>query len=183
MKHYRSMICLIAAVLGLWTIAVTLASAHDPSSQLTVTVTPERVSTSVGTPVEVTISIINCGSEPTPELAVHLDITDPRANDSVDPEDWTPTLTRSGSVLGAGEELTVAWTISPIQGGDLVLYVVAVDANSSIEPTTLVVSNGVPVHVDEKRSFNPQGVLPLALAMLALIGMALIWRHRPLRLN
>ena len=183
MNRYRSMISVIAMLLGLWIITVTSASADAPSGQLIVGVAPERVSTSVGTPVEVTISVINGAVKPTPELAIHLDITDPRSSNSVDPEDWTPTLTRSSTAMEPGEEMTVSWTINPIHAGDFVLYVIALDANAGVEPTTLAVSNGVPVHVDEKRSFNPQGVLPLAIAMPALIGIALLWRHRRLRLH
>ena len=74
MNRYRSMISVIAMLLGLWIITVTSASADAPSGQLIVGVAPERVSTSVGTQVEVTISVINGAVKPTPELAIHLDI-------------------------------------------------------------------------------------------------------------
>ena len=183
MKQYVSMISIIAIILGLWMVPGASANPDFPSEQLIVIVSPERVSTSVGTAAEVTVTIVNEAAEPTPELAIHLDIIDPRASTSVDPEDWTPTLTRSISPIKPGNQVTQSWLVTPIGPGDFVLYAVALDKNSSVEPATIAVSNGVPVHVDEKRSFNPRGVLPLAIAMPALIGAALLWRHSRLRLK
>ena len=177
-KRCGSIIPIVALILGLWMATGIPVSADVTGEQLIVSVAPERISTSVGTAAEVTVTVVNMAAEPTPELAIHLDITDPRASTSVDPEDWTPTLTRSTPALGPGERVTQSWTITPIGPGDFVLYAVALDTNSSLEPATLAVSNGVPVHVDEKRSFNPQGVLPLSIAMPVVIGMALLWRHR-----
>ena len=181
MKRYGFMISVIAIVLGLWAVPGTSAAADVKSGQLIVSVAPEQVSTSVGTSVDVIVTVTNTDTEPTPKLAIHLDITDPKMDGSVDPEDWTPTLTLSSGEIGPGKQVTESWTIIPISGGDFVLYAVAIDANAGVEPATLAVSNGVPVHVDEKRSVNPQGVLPLAIAMPTLIGMALLWRHRRLR--
>lgn len=181
MKRYIAIISVIALLFGLLAVTTASASAEVATDQIQVTVTPARISTSVGDPVDVTVTLLNGTSEPLPELATHLDVTDPRTANSVDPEDWTPTLTRLQGPLGPGEQLTESWTITPISGGDCLLYVVAVDADAGVEPATLAMSNGVPVHVDERRSFNPQGVLPLSIAMPALIGLALIWRHRRLR--
>ncbi len=181
MKRYIATISVIVRLLGLVGVTTASASPEVVADQVQVIVTPDRVSTSVGEPVDVTVTLVNGTSEPIQELATHLDVTDPRTANSVDPEDWTPTLTRLQGSLGPGEQTTESWTITPIQGGDYLLYVVAVDADAGVEPGTLAVSNGVPVHVDERRSFNPQGVLPLSIAMPALIGLALIWRHRRLR--
>ncbi len=183
MKFYSSMIFAIVMVVGLWTITGHSASADVPSDQLIVSVTPTQVSTSVGTSFEVTITLDNMAEEATPELGLHIDITDPRESGSVDPEDWAPSLTHSIAPIGPGEQVMQSWTLAPIQGGDFVLYAVALDMNAGVEPSTLAVSNGVPIHVEEKRSFNPQGVLPLAIAMPAMLGLALVWRHRRLRLK
>ena len=175
------MISTIAMLLGFWIILKATASADVLDSQITVLVTPDQVSTTVGTATEITVSLTNNSTEATPELAVHLDITDPKKRGSVDPEDWTPELTLAMSPLAPGAQETRTWSISPIEGGDFVLYAVALDTISGVEPTVIAVSNGVPVNVDEKRSFNPGGVLPLALAMPAVLGTALLWRFRRLR--
>lgn len=159
-KRRILMISTLAMLFGLWIILKATASADVVDSQISVLVTPDRVSTTVGTATEITVSLANNSTEATPELAVHLDITDPRERGSVDPEDWTPTLTLAMSPLAPGAQETRTWSISPIQGGTFVLYAVALDINSGVEPTLIAVSNGVPVHVDEKRSFNPGGVLP-----------------------
>ena len=178
MTRLGSMASLIAVVLWLWAASATSASAEVAAGQLSVSVTPERLSTSVGTQTEVTVTIVNTSADPTPELAIHLDITDPRGSGSVDPEDWTAILTRAAPVVGPGEQVARTWTITPIQAGDFVLYAVVVDTDAGLQPAMPSVSNGVPVHVDEKRSFNPSGVLPLAIAMPVTIGAGLLWRHR-----
>ena len=183
MTQRISMVSIILTVFGLWVVSGASANADVASDQLIVSVTPERISASVGTTVEVTVTIVNEATEPTPELAIHLDITDPRSSTSVDPEDWTPTLTRPTSALQPGEQVSESWTLASIGAGDFVLYAVVLEANAGIEPAMIAVSNGVPVHVDEKRSFNPQGVLPLAVAMPAIIAMTLLWRQRRLRLK
>ena len=157
-KRRILMISTLAMLFGLWIILKATASADVVDSQISVLVTPDRVSTTVGTATEITVSLANNSTEATPELAVHLDITDPRERGSVDrAEDWTPTLTLAMSPLAPGAQETRTWSISPIQGGTFVLYAVALDINSGVEPTLIAVSNGVPVHVDEKRSFNPGG--------------------------
>ena len=183
MKFYSSMIFAIVMAVGILTITGHSISANVPNDQLIVEVTPTQVSTSVGTSFEVTVSLDNLAAELTPKLGIHIDITDPRESGSVDPEDWAPTLTYSIGPIGPGNQVTQSWTLAPIQGGDFVLYAVALDMDAGVEPSTLAVSNGVPIHVEERRSFNPQGVLPLAIAMPAVIGLALVWRHRRLRLN
>ena len=182
-KRYASIIAIIALALGVWLSTVGSASADSDAGGLVVSVTPERLSTSVGQPAAITIALANESSEPTTEVAVHIDITDPRGTNSVDPEDWTPELTLSREALLPGERVTESWSVTPIQGGDFVLYAVVLDANAGVEPGTLSVSNGVPVHVEERRSFNPQGVLPLSVAMPTLLGVALVWRFRRVRLK
>ena len=181
MKGYRAMVLVIALILGLWMVAAASADGAVGASQLTVSVAPERVSASVGKEFEVTITLVNQAAEPTQELAIHLDITDPQMSESVDPEDWTTTLTRTVSAVAPGRPETLSWTVTPIQPGDFVLYAVALDASASVEPGRLAVSNVVPVRVDKRWIFNPQGVLPLAIAMPAGIGMVLLWRLRRLR--
>ena len=182
-KRYATIISIIALALGLWWSMGTSASADSDTGSLVVTVTPEQLSTSVGQPASVTITLANESAEPTGDLAVHIDITDPRGTNSVDPEDWTPELTLFREALLPGEQVTESWTVTPIQGGDFVLYAVAINANGGIEAGMLSVSNGVPIHVEEKRSFNPQGVLPLSVAMPTLLGVALVWRFRRVRLK
>ena len=180
-RGYGVTVQVIAAILGFWMVGAASAYGQVGASQLTVSVAPERVSASVGEEVEVTITLVNKAAEPTQELAIHLDITDPQGSGSVDPEDWTTRLTRTIPAITPDTPVTMSWTFTPIQPGDFVLYAVALDASVSVEPGRLAVSNGVPVRVDEQGTFNPQGILPLAIAMPTMIGVVLLWRLRRLR--
>ncbi len=178
MNRYGSLLVGLTAVLVLWIAAMASTGADAAESGLAVTVEPERLSTGVGVEAEVNITVANNTAEPTADLALHIDITDPTGEGSVDPEDWTPTLTRFADPLGPGERVTQTWKMTPISPGDFVLYAVALSTEAGVEPAIPSVSNGVPVHVAVERSFNPQGVLPVALGVPGLVGIAWIWRFR-----
>ena len=183
MNRYVSAFLVIVFAVGLWMVGGASASADSDPGQVTVTVAPGSISTAVGESVDITVTVVNENSGPAAEMAIHLDITDPKGVGSVDPEDWTPDLTHPQVTLAAGEQVSLPWTIAPISGGNFVLYAVALSSEAGLEPAMPVVSNGVPVHVEEKRSFNPAGILPLAIAMPGLMGVALVWRYRRLRLK
>jgi len=180
LKSCIPLVTTVWAAFGLGMATIALANADFGDCRLLVSVTPDRVRTSVGESVELLVTVASPATGPTPETVVHLDITDPVQEMSVDPEDWTTTLTQAVPPVETGKPTSVSWTIAPPSAGDFLLYAVAVDPNAGVEPTQIAVSNGVPVHVAERRPFNPQGILPLAIAVPALIGAVLIWRRRRL---
>jgi uncharacterized protein (DUF58 family) len=148
---------------------------------VTVTITPSELATSVGTKIEIEVGVTNDGAEPTGDLALHIDITDPTRESSVDPEDWVPELTKQLRSVDPGATGTVRWTLNPIAGGDFTLFAVAVERDAGLQPTVLASSNAVPVRVAEARSLNPGGVFPLVLGVPTVLGGVLAWRNRPRR--
>lgn len=163
-----------ALVLGL----AATASAQTAAG-VTVDVRPQSVDGAVGDTFDIEVVVVNSGTEPTPSLAAHIDVTDPSKSSSVDPEDWTPTLTRPVGVVDPGRQVTVRWTIQPISPGNYVLYAVALVADRQAEPAASV-SNAVPVAVTERRSLNPSGVLPVVLIVPIVLGSAILVRRRRL---
>ena len=165
----------LAAVLAL----VGAPAAAAQGGDVEVTIEPAELRTDVGKAVPVAVTVTNLADRPTDDLVVHIDITDPRRAGSVDPEDWTVTLTRSAGVIPPTESVSLTWDLEPISGGRFTLYAVAMSPDS----TTIVASEGVEVVVDERRALNPQGVLPVALVTpLAVGGLLLVrWntRRRP----
>lgn len=113
----------------------------------------------------------------TPPLAVHIDITDPRAGGSTDPEDWTATLTQSVGELGPGEGRVARWSIEPISDGNFVLYAVVLEAAEPLGGA-ITASNVVAIEVSERRSLNPQNVLPVVIIVPALLGVAIVFQRR-----
>jgi hypothetical protein len=150
------------------------AAAVGAPEGVTVSIEPASANVVLGDTFDVEVSVTNTTGAATEPLAVHLDVTDPAAKTSVDPEDWTPTLNRSVGGVAAGETATVRWTLQPIAGGTFAVYAVALSQGSE----SLAASNVHLVTVQEQRSLNPSGILPLAVGAPALIGALLLVQVR-----
>ncbi|MDH3292774.1 MAG: hypothetical protein OER95_00460 [Acidimicrobiia bacterium] len=178
------MIAARAAVASVVTILFALFGSLPATAQsqapdeLVVEISPVTVDVDLGEKVEIEVSVTNRGSSPTDELAVHIDITDPSAPGSVDPEDWTATLTRPAGVIEPGATTTLSWVLQPISGGDFSVYAVALSPDNSDVHATAEALDFTVIH---QRTLNPEGVLPIALAMPLAVGALLLiqWR-RPL---
>ena len=144
---------------------------------LSIRVSPDITQTGVGDSSDLQIEVSNNGSSPTGDLSLHIDITDPQKDGSVDPVDWSPELTRSIGSIDTGESNNQIWTIKPISGGDFVFYAVILEPSAGSKPSQITTSDGVAIRVEEKRAFNPQGVTPIVIAIPAIIAVALIWRR------
>ena len=170
-----------ASFVSVLTFGLTPVAAQSPGTEGTVVeITPPSVDVQLGQSVEVAVSVTNQGSTPTEPLAVHLDITDPSESGSVDPEDWTPTLTQQAGVVEPGATVTLNWVLQPISGGNFSVYAVALSpADRHIHATAEAIDFAV-IH---QRTLNPVGVLPIALAMPIAIGGVLLvqWRRPRLR--
>lgn len=144
---------------------------------VTVSIEPATGSVVLGDTFDLRVSVTNDAAAPTAPLAVHLDVTDPAAATSVDPEDWTPTLTRRVGVIAPGATETVRWTVQPIAGGTFAVYAVALAPG---EPG-LSASDVLVLTVEEQRPLDPGGILPLAVGVPTLVGALLILQIRRAR--
>lgn len=166
-------LCAVAVVALL--IGLMPAGGASADSQLEVRVEPSELTVDVGAQVELTVTITNRSSEPSAAMAAHLDVTDPTGSGSVDPEDWTGTLTRQVGVIEGGGTETITWPMTPISGGRFVAYVLLIPIEGK---QALTASNVVRIVVDERRTLNPQGVLPVAAGAPLLIGLLLVGQRR-----
>jgi len=144
---------------------------------VTLTLAPASNPVVLGEAFDVRVTVTNTGSDPTPSLVIHVDVTDPTSAKSVDPEDWTSTLSKTIGVVGPGESTTLEWHLQPISPGDFSLYAVALSADAH----DAVTSNVATVGVIDHRSLNPGGILPVAIGVPALLGFLLLIRIRPRR--
>lgn len=147
-----------------------LSAGAQVGQDVTVAIEPASVSTSLGETESITVTVTNTGDAVVGPFAVHIDITDPSSESSVDPEDWTPNLTQQVSDLAPGESATVVWELQPISSGTFSVYAVALVPESA----EVAVSNAVTVDVTSSRLLNPQGVLPVAVAVPLIVGAFLI---------
>ena len=104
MRPLRSGLALFALAAAV-TIAASFASVATAQSTegVSVEISPATADGAVGDTFEIEVTVVNRGSEPTPPLAAHIDVTDPTSEGSVDPEDWTVTLTRPVGVVEPGQ--------------------------------------------------------------------------------
>ena len=153
------------------------AGAQELADTVSVSVEPASESVVLGDNLDLQVTVTNTGSDRTAALVVHLDITDPGQATSVDPEDWTPTLSKPIGALGAGETVIVDWNIQPISPGTFATYAVAL----SPELSTISSSNVLRVTVADQRSLNPGGILPVAIGAPAVIGALLLIQMRSAR--
>ena len=159
---------LVAVVVALPTIV------YAGEGDLTVVVSPAAASFDLGSDIELTVAVTNNSDNEMIDLAVHLDITDPTKDGSVDPEDWVPTLTLPIRSLAPAETRVLQWRLKPIAGGQFSVYAVVLQAGSS----ELYASEAAVYSIAERRALNPQGILQAAIGMPVLIGSILLGRMR-----
>ncbi len=155
-------------------LSVPLSVAAQAPAAVEIAVNPGSIDTTLGQTERVEVVVTNTSSGPVGTLAVHIDITDPAGESSVDPEDWTPTLTQEVGGLEPGESRSVIWSVQPISNGTFSMYAVALVSGS----VDVAVSNAVTVRVASRRTLNPEGILPVAVASPIVVGTLLILNLR-----
>jgi hypothetical protein len=161
-------------------VAVLLCALTAPAADAAVRVemTPATVSTRLGNNFTVT-SAIRSGSAQA-GLIAHLNVVSVTPGVYVDPEDWSSSRTSYLPPLRPGKPVKVPWKIKTVSGGRFAIYVVVLPRGGcALTARPLTVSPAVAVHVQEHRTLNSGGVLPLALGIPAGIGLlALALRTR-----
>jgi len=151
------------------------AFAQNPASpaDITVSVSRSEVSTLTGKTFTFTSEITNNGSSATPPLIANLDFVALDQGTYVDPEDWSPQRTLSVAPIAAGSSATQTWTVKPVLKGDVAVYVVVLPEPPALAGAgPLAASPAIPVHVEEHRTLNPGGVLPVVLAVPTFLAVA-----------
>jgi hypothetical protein len=147
----------------------------EPASDLTVSVGKSEVSTLTGETFSFTSEIRNHGSQATPPLIANLNFVATDDSTYIDPEDWSSNRTVSVDPIAAGSSATLSWTVKPVLAGDVAVYVVILPQPPALVGAgPLAASPAIALHVQEHRALNPGGVLPVVLAVPALIGAAFV---------
>lgn len=134
--------------------------------EIRVEVSPHRIEATLGDSFDVEVTVTNGSDRPTAPLVAHIDITDPAQSTSVDPEDWTETLSQTIGVVPPGGTQSVSWTLQPISPGSFSLYAVALSGETDL----VQASAATFIEVAFVQTLNPEGVLPVVLAGPILIG-------------
>ncbi len=168
------LIAALATTMGSGTATALAAAPPTEAGDITVVMSPERSDVDLGDSIDLRIMVSNSSSSDRDDLVVHLDVVSPDREGSVDPEDWTATLTQPIGTLAAKASTTIDWTIQPISPGTFLVYGVVLAADGpGVAP-----SNVMTVSVTDRRSLNPQGVLPVAIIVPLAVGLLLADRLR-----
>ncbi len=114
-------------------------------------------------------TIRNGGSTPASGLVAHLNVVDLSGHTYVDPEDWSSHRTRYLPTITAGGSTTLSWPMNAVNAGTIGLYVAVLPRSGApVPPTT---SPTIRVRIQDRKTLNSGGILPLALGLPALLGL------------
>ena len=165
----RALLAALLLVLG--PVAPAAASSPPAAGDVSVTVAPSSVLTSVGGHVRLTSTIRNTSDRPMTGLVAHLDVVGLDPAVYVDPEDWSSQRTAYLDPLPANGSVVLPWRVQAVDDGRLVVYVVVTTAEG---PAPLAVSDGLRLSSSAQPGVDAAGALPVVLGMPALVLLALL---------
>jgi uncharacterized membrane protein len=169
-------LCALAAALACVAAAAPVAAAAQ--APVDVSLSRQEVSTRLGDGFAFSSRIENRGDTTLDGLVAHLNVVGLSSGIYVDPEDWSEERTKSVRSLGPGESAEIDWNVKAVTGGEAAIYVAVLQRSA---PDTFV-SPAMDVRIAETKDLNTDGVLPLTLAVPAMIAAAAVVvrrRRRP----
>jgi len=152
--------------------AVLVALAWPAATRASVSVTVDRVgvATGLGKRFAFRSTVVNTGPGEERGLVAHLNVASLRPGVYVDPEDWSTSRTRYLDPIPAGGTATVRWSLQAVNAGSFAVYVAVLPAGAAGRPPA--VGRTVRVSVAERRTLDAGGILPLAVGMPVVLGLA-----------
>jgi hypothetical protein len=153
------------------------AAATAAAPGLSATVDRAQIATQLGRSFEFHSTITNAGPRAATGLVAHLSVLSLRKDPYVDPEDWSPQRVVFLDPIPAGGSQTRRWRMTAVNAGTFGVYVtvLSTDGGGGAAPNTPTID----VHVSERRTLDAGGILPLSIAVPALLGaLAIVLRLR-----
>lgn len=155
-------------------LATALAGALAPVAaavgveDVSVTVTPQRIATTLGSKFSFTSTLANGGSTDAQGLIAHLNVLSLKDGTYVDPEDWSSNRTRYLEPIAPGASTTIRWSMQAVNDGHFGIYVAVLPDDGA--PVMAVTGPTIRLDVAERKTLNAGGILPLVLGIPAAIG-------------
>jgi len=141
-----------------------------------VSVSRRSVATGLGDDFGFTTKITNQGRRTLTGLVASLNVVGLSSGIYVDPEDWSSERTKSVPTLEPGESTSISWSVTAVTGGRAAVYVVVLPEDPADgQPAS---SPAIDVRIADTKDFNSGGVLPLVLAVPALLGLLTLAARR-----
>ena len=120
--------------------------------------------------------IENRGATEATGLIAHLNVVDLTGHTYVDPEDWSSHRTRYLAPIPPGGSVTLSWPMNAVNAGRIGVYVAVLPRNGApVSPTT---GPTVRVSIQDRKTLNSGGILPLALGIPVALGVLAIGVRR-----
>ena len=148
-----------------------LLMAAVPAARAGVTVSNDRtaISTKLGHKFVFHSTIRNDGVSAASGLVAHLNVVDLSGHTYVDPEDWSSHRTRYLATIAPSGSTALAWPMNAVNSGTVGVYVAVLPRSGTpVPPTT---GPTVRVRIQDRKTLNSGGILPLALGLPALLGL------------
>jgi hypothetical protein len=140
------------------------AAAQDAGMEIALD--QSQVTTSVGRMLTLESRIVNHGSVPSAPMLAHVNVASVDGG-YVDLEDWSAEVTQRVEALRPGQDVTLTWDLQAVNAGSFHVYVVLLPNSGPLVP-----SRSTRVDVGQKRNLNAGGVLPVAISVPLLLGIA-----------
>ena len=176
--RWSGLVVSLAALLLVAAAGLAPASAQENAPQpldgVTISLSKTTVATMTGETFTFASQIVNNDSNATPPLVVHLNVVSLDESAYIDPEDWSPDRTMIVGEIPPRSSATQTWTVKPVLKGNVSIYLVVLPASDgSTTEGGLVASPAINVRVDEQRTLNPGGVLPVVLVVPVVLAAAM----------
>jgi hypothetical protein len=163
------------------TAAAPTATAGAAVDQVSVATDRDQVDTPVGGRFTIRTQLVNHADRPTGPLIAHLNVASLTPDVYVDPEDWSTQRTQWIDPLAPGQNLQLTWQLQAVNVGTFDSYVVLLPINDPQPDTPLSVSRSVRLSVTSRQTITAGGVLPVVVAVPALLALLLAHRIRTRR--
>jgi hypothetical protein len=159
---------------------VLLVAAAPARAAVSVTNDRTQITTRIGHKFVFHTRIQNRGGEPALGLVAHLNVVDLTGHTYVDPEDWSSHRTRYLSPIPAHRAATLTWKLNAVNAGKIGVYIAVLPRSGApVRPAT---GPTIRVRIQDRKTLNSGGILPLALGIPGALGLLTLgvrsWRRR-----
>jgi len=165
------------ATVSAWAAAAVLVlvpiAQGQASPEVEVSVDRPRITTNLGGKFTFESTIENIGAAPAERLIAHLNVLSLRSGTYVDPEDWSSERTRYLEPVPPGGSVTARWEMQAVNDGVFAIYVAVLSDDAA--PVPPVTAPAIRLDVTERRTLNPEGMVPVALGVPLLVGLLAVF--------